>query len=453
MTHARNRLLATVLMLVAGEAQAVDSASPFDTFKPDEKLVISRSPFGDVADLSIGIDNGSNEIETGQWVTYQIVASTNGPSSASATVGVNFPFGLSSCSWTCSASGGASCATSGSGDINETVNLPPPAGSPSSATFVGTCFVDTSIPIPPPATLSVPANIASSAFDPNLDDNAASDMDALIPVVDVALSIDDGVPYIWFGRTLSYVMRVESEGSDAIVNLVNVVPSTLTNCNWTCQSMVGSLCPTPASGSGNIDVELSLPAWSGGFTELVRFTSTCTLSNTATSPVINSAQLILSPPFRDPDTGNNQASDTDILRRTVDLSTTVTDGRQYVRVGDMLNYVLHVDNAGPDNGEFTHVSDTLPSGVSNGFWTCTASVGASCHEGTGDMLDDAIVVPVGGQVTYMFSGTVEPQTFTAPIVNQAVAISDIETFDTNTSNNIATDSPPDIVVLFRSDFD
>ncbi|MEO5558610.1 MAG: hypothetical protein ABIO49_02580 [Dokdonella sp.] len=453
MTPSRNRLLATVLILVAGGAQAVDWASPVDTFKADGKLVLSLTPAGAVADLSISIDNGTNEIETGQWVTYQIVASTNGPSSASATVGVDFPFGLSSCSWTCSASGGASCAASGSGNINETVNLPPPAGDLSNATFVATCFVDTSISMPPPATLSVPANVASSVSDPNLDDNAASDTDALIPVVDVAVSIDDGVPYTWFGRTLSYVMRIESEGSDAIVHLVNTVPSTLTNCNWTCQSIIGSFCPTPASGSGDIDVELTLPAWSGGLTELVRFTSTCTVSNTAISPVVNSAQLILSPPFRDPVTSNNQASDTDILKRTVDLSATLTDGQQYVPVGDMLNYVLRVDNAGPDNGDFTHVSDTLPSGVSDGFWTCTASAGATCHEGVGDILDDAIVIPVGGHVTYLFSGTVQPQTFTAPIANQALAISDVETFDPDANNNIATDSPPDIVVLFRADFD
>ena len=210
--------------------------------------------------------------------------------------------------------------------------------------------------------------------DPNPLNSTASDTDALVPVVDVKVSIDDGLSYVWYGRSLTYVMKVSSQGSDAIVRLVNHVPSTLTGCTWSCQSFVGDFCPTPASGNGNIDVHLFLPANSGGFAEFARFSSTCMLSGSALLDVVNTAEVVLAPPFRDPVTFNNQATDTDLLRRSVDLSTTIDDGVMYVRFGDFLDYMIRIDNAGPDSGEFTDVFDSFPSG-SQGIWSCTASPG------------------------------------------------------------------------------
>ena len=279
----------------------------------------------------------------------------------------------------------------------------------------------------------------------------ASDTDALVPVVDVKVSIDDGLSYIWYGRSLTYVMKVSSQGSDAIVRMVNNVPSTLTGCTWSCQSFVGDFCPTPASGNGNIDAQLVLPANSGGFTEFARFSSTCMLSGSALLDVVNTAELVLAPPFRDPAPANNEATDTDLVRRSVDLSASIDDGVKYVRVGDFLDYMIRIDNAGPDSGEFINVFDALPSGVGDGIWSCSASPGATCNEGAGDSLDDTVMIPVGGHVSYHFIGVVQDQAFIAPIANTVSALSDFETYDPTPGNNLATDT--DFVVLFRADFE
>ena len=61
------------------------------------------------------------------------------------------------------------------------------------------------------------------------------------------------------------------------------------------------------------------------------------------------------------------------------------------------------------------------------------------------------MIPVGGHVTYLFSGVVQAQTFTAPIANTVSALSDLETYDPTPGNNLATDT--DFVVLFRADFE
>ena len=49
----------------------------------------------------------------------------SGPDAAAGAVVIDdFPAALLDVSWTCEGSGGATCTASGTGDINETVNLP-----------------------------------------------------------------------------------------------------------------------------------------------------------------------------------------------------------------------------------------------------------------------------------------------------------------------------------------
>ena len=68
-------------------------------------------------------------------MTYTITASNAGPSNATgATVADTFPASLTA-TWTCVGAGGGTCTASGSGNINDTVNLP--AGG--SVTYTAIC--------------------------------------------------------------------------------------------------------------------------------------------------------------------------------------------------------------------------------------------------------------------------------------------------------------------------
>ena len=76
------------------------------------------------ADLSITKTDGVTTATPGGSVTYTIVATNAGPSNATgATVADTFPASLT-CTWTCVGAGGGTCTASGSGNINDTVNLP-----------------------------------------------------------------------------------------------------------------------------------------------------------------------------------------------------------------------------------------------------------------------------------------------------------------------------------------
>src|SRR5262245_27284506 len=76
------------------------------------------------ADLAITKTDGVTTATPGGSVTYTITSSNAGPSNASgSTVADTFPASLT-CTWTCVGAGGGTCTASGSGNINDVVNLP-----------------------------------------------------------------------------------------------------------------------------------------------------------------------------------------------------------------------------------------------------------------------------------------------------------------------------------------
>ena len=136
-------------------------------------------------DLSITKTNGVSSVVAGSVVTYSITASnTSGIAVASAVITDTAPTSLSGVTWTCSASGGASCPASGSGNINQTLALP--AGS--SVTFIlkGT--------LSPAATGSLvnTATVTKPVGD-NTNNNSATDTDTITaPPATTTLPPSDG---------------------------------------------------------------------------------------------------------------------------------------------------------------------------------------------------------------------------------------------------------------------
>ena len=89
------------------------------------------------ADLAITKTDGVTTATPGGSVTYTITASNAGPSNATgSTVADTFPASLT-CTWTCVGAGGGTCTAAGSGNINDTVNLP--AGG--SVTYTASCTI------------------------------------------------------------------------------------------------------------------------------------------------------------------------------------------------------------------------------------------------------------------------------------------------------------------------
>lgn len=128
-----------------------------------------------ITDLRVITTDGTNRVNTNGRITYSIAVtnpSTGGVTGA--TVSNPLPSNLSAATWTCQAAGGATCAASGSGAINDTVNLP--AGS--SLTYLLSGTVGSGVSLTDTATVALPAGYA----DTDLTNNQYTDVNSIFVV-------------------------------------------------------------------------------------------------------------------------------------------------------------------------------------------------------------------------------------------------------------------------------
>lgn len=121
------------------------------------------------ADVSVTITSDPTAYTPGDPLTYTITIANAGPSSSPNTTVVDaFPSAFMGPLWTCAASGGASCAPSGSGTIADNVSLP--AGAQVVYTVDGTVATGTMGTLTDSAT----AVVGSPATDPDTSNNTGS---------------------------------------------------------------------------------------------------------------------------------------------------------------------------------------------------------------------------------------------------------------------------------------
>jgi uncharacterized repeat protein (TIGR01451 family) len=169
------------------------------------------------ADLSITKTDNRATAGPGQAISYTIVAMNAGPNAAAgATVTDTVPAALTGAAWTCVGTSGGTCTAAGTGNINETVNLPA-VGSRVTYTLTGTVS-------PSPTSLRNTATVTPPAGmgDPNPANNSATDVDLLIcggesvvvPDGRLISGVVNAGATVWFGSALkigdSYSFEVKS---------------------------------------------------------------------------------------------------------------------------------------------------------------------------------------------------------------------------------------------------
>jgi uncharacterized repeat protein (TIGR01451 family) len=134
------------------------------------------------ADLSISMGRTPLIVSTGDTVTYNITVSNLGPDAVTgAGVSDTIPSGISGATWTCTASGGATCpAASGSGNIGGLVNLPANTGSVT-FTLTGNVTAAAGATLNNSASVTVPVGVV----DPSTGNNTATNTTSVLPSVHV----------------------------------------------------------------------------------------------------------------------------------------------------------------------------------------------------------------------------------------------------------------------------
>jgi len=363
---------------------------------PGNNSATDSDTLGANADLAITKTDGVTTATAGGSVTYTITASNAGPSNATgATVADTFPASLT-CTWTCVGAGGGTCTAAGSGNINDTVNLP----SGGSVTYTASCAVSAAAA----GTLSNTATVAAPAgvTDPTPGNNSATDSDTLAASSDLSITKTDGVTTVTAGGSTTYTITASNAGpSNATgATVADTFPASLT-CSWTCVGAGGGTCT--AAGSGNINDTVNLPA--GGSTT---YTASCTISAAATGTLANTATVAAPAGVTDPTPGNNSATDSDTIGAAPGANVTGTKtAAGTFTPGSTVTYTITLTNSGtgaqadnPGNefidvlpAQLTLVSATATSG------TAVPTVGTNTVTWNG-------AIPAAGTVTITITATI-----------------------------------------------
>jgi uncharacterized repeat protein (TIGR01451 family) len=198
------------------------------------------------ADLAITNTDGVTSTTPHGNVTYTITASNAGPSNATgATIADTFPAGAT-CTWTCVGAGGGTCTASGSGNLNDIVNLP----SGGSITYTASC----SLAVTAGGTLSDTATVVAPAGvnDPVPENNSATDTDTVNSAA-LTVTVDDGHGYVRVGQLRNYLLKISNAGPDDATDIA--IDETLSSAfeagatEWSCIGGDGGASCT-ASGTG-----------------------------------------------------------------------------------------------------------------------------------------------------------------------------------------------------------
>ena len=305
-----------------------------------------------IADLAITKTDGSATAVPGTSVIYTITASNNGPNAAmGSTVADVFLGAITSANWTCIGLAGGTCSASGSGNINETVNLP--SGGSVTFTVTATVSPNSTGSLSNTAIVTAPVGVV----DPNPINNSGTDTDTLTPQADLVITKSDGVTTVYQGGSTVYTIVASNNGPSSVIGatVTDTFAASITSATWTCAGQGGATC-TPA-GSGNINQVVTLPVGSS-----VIYTATASIVAGATGTLVNTATVTAPLGVTDPTPGNNSATDTDILG--VNISGNI---QQYIPGGPNTNLSgVTVTATGP-GGSFTAMTNASGNYALNGL--------------------------------------------------------------------------------------
>jgi uncharacterized repeat protein (TIGR01451 family) len=260
-------------------------------------------------------------------------------------------------------------------------------------------------------------------------------------LVDLSITVTDNQTNVNPGNQIRYTIAVTNNSTGPVANatITDVFPpSSLLagTINWTCATTGGATCGGSASGSGNINRTVNMPAGS-----TITFTTTSgSVANTASGSLVNTASVAAPAGVLDTNLSDNSATDTDTIFTTANLAVSMIDGVTGVSAGGGIVYTIEVSNTGPQAVSGAAVSDAFPAAFSGVTWTCSATSNSSCAAASGSgNINMTVNLRNGGRATFIVNATVAANA-TGTLVNTASVTVPANTTDPNNSNNSATDT-------------
>lgn len=408
------------------------------TANADEAALVTANATTNInpqVDLSITKTDDVDPVNRGGTLTYTMVVTNNGPGAATNVEVVDtLPADVTFVS----ATGGTVTPPSG-GDNTVTVNVGDiPNGGTRTVTVTvnvsqtaGTTFTNTAI---------VRSTETTAGFDPNPNNNTASEPTATQSTIDLAITKTDssgGNPVVP-GSALTYTLIVTNNGpSNATgVRVTDNIPDGIQVTQVTADT-AGVTITTPPSAQdtnpiNNDDIVFDVGNLAAGAS--VQLTVQATVLAATRGNLVNTAVVsTTNTSLIEDNTANNTSSVTTTLNPSVDVAVTKTDTVSgTVVAGNAFTYHMDVTNNGPSLATGVVLSDTLPAGVS--------FVSVNSQQGTASHANGVITANIGnltpGQTVRVTVNVTANADARGTLTNTAT-VTQTET-DSNTANNTAT---------------
>jgi uncharacterized repeat protein (TIGR01451 family) len=333
----------------------------------------------------------------GEAVEFVLEVSNLGPSDVEqAQVQVTLPSVMSGISWTCQATGDASCTASGSNSLNTLVDL----ASQSQVVFTinGTIASNATGNITFAASVTEPAGVT----DPQPSNNTINNSYTLAPQADLSVQFLSPITQATPGEIVEYELEVSNNGPSDVLQaqLQATFPSQQSNLHWTCQATGNATCP--ANGSNTLDSLVNLASQS----KLV-FTINGKIASNASGNIAIGASIAAPTGTTDPQSNNNSVSHSHTLVPKSDIRVRFINVPTQASAGSPIGYTLEVSNNGPSDASAITVQESISAALSNVTWQCSSSGNSSCPaNGTGN-IQQQITLEAGHNAIFQISGTID----------------------------------------------
>ena len=387
-----------------------------------------------IYDLAITKSDGVDTYTATNPPNYTVVVTNNGPSDAQGVRVIdNIRPQITSWTWTCVMVNASGCneVTNFTNNFTDTVNIQSGGRIEYTVTANPTGGIAQSLS----NTANIALPVGSTAIDPNLSNNSATDTD--IPYIDLQITKDDGSSTYVANGTLTYTVIVTNNSSFDVngITVSDPIPGRVATWSWNC----GGGC-TPVTDS-NADFMDTINLTAGGS---LTYTVTAVLSG-ITNPGNLTNRATVSAPAGLVEAAPADNSATDVDAPYIDLQISKDDGVVTYTPGGTLNYTVTVTNNSAFNLTGVTVTDNRPALIdpTTWAWTCSPNPpppGATCAipSGTGN-INTTVNLPASASVIFSINATVRANA-AGTLNNTATVTAPTGLTDADTSNNTATDS-------------